>query len=470
MRISRWWRRPLTRSVVMLGATVLAAGLGQLAMPAAAPMPTTVVVPISSLALVCPGLPADTPGLDIAVKAALLGGTRSAALALQAAKTVSATVNPGGVTSVHVAHSASALFSADGEAASQLVADASIAGTSASTQGFAAFACQPPSSSQWMVGGSSRVGRTDVLSIANVDDTPATVDVEVWTEAGKSTARALQGIEVPARSLKQLSLAMIEPDRTLFAVHVIASSGQVTSTIIDRGQQGLVSLGIDAIEPVSSPLASALVGVVPDGASGASLALLSPGTPTAARVSLVTSDGTYPLAGAENLTLDADKLLLIPIPDAALAGDVVVLVQADAEVLSGVVERMSIKGGADLASASMMSPIYRVASLTVDATVSEATALLYSDVETDVTAVLRTGTTDVTQTVHLRAAHVTRVRLVGSAGQAHLLSIRPAVDGTVSGSVLLKRASVGMTATTVVPLTSVRGFVTVPPVAPDVSR
>ncbi len=470
MRPSKWWRRPGLRSLVMLGTTVVIAAAGQRAMPASAPVPNTVVMPISSLALTCPGLPADTPGLSIAVKGALLQGPRGASLTLQSSNPQTSAVRAAGVTSVHVMHTATALFSAVGGAASQLVADASIAGTSATTKGFAAFACQPPSASQWLVGGSSKVGRTSMLSIANVDATAATVDIDVWSETGMSSARSLQGITIAPRSVKQLPLSLVEPDRAMFAIHVVASSGQVASEVIDRGQRALASLGIDAIAPVSTPLASALVGVIPEGASNATLALLSPGTPTAARVSLVTSDGTYPLAGAENLTLDADKLRLIPIPDAALAGDVMVLVQADGAVVSGVSEQLSIKGGADLASASMMSPIYRLSSLTADSTVTAATALLYSDVATDATVVVRTGSAESTQTVHLRPGRVTRVTLIARPGQTRLISIRPAVDGVVSGSVLLERNTLGMTGSSVEPLTSLRGYVTVPPVAPDVSR
>ncbi|MHB0929287.1 MAG: DUF5719 family protein [Candidatus Nanopelagicales bacterium] len=470
MTFSSWWRRPVSRSIILIGAMAVLTVGGQLAMPRTPPAASTVVVPISSLSLVCPTLPADSPGLSIAVKGALLAGAHSASLQLQARQPVNLNITAHGVTSTAVRHSAAAVFSASGSAASQLMADASIAGSSSTTRGYATYSCQPPTSSQWLVGGASTVGRTDVLSIANVDDTTADVDLEVWSESGKSSARSLHGIEIPPRSVKQISLAQLEPDRAMFAVHVTANGGQVTSAILSRGQRALSSLGIDVISPVSSPLASALVGVIPNGTTNAVLGLLSPGSPTAARVSLVTSDGVYPLAGAENLTLDADKLLRIPLPDAALVGDVMVLVQADAEILSGITSDIAIKGGPDLASEAMLSPIYRAASVTVDPTVSEATALLYSDVATTVTARVRTGSNTTTQRLRLKAGVVTRAKLVGGAGQPHLLSILPDVDGVVSGSVLFTRASVGMAASSVEPLVSVRGYVAVPPVEPDVSR
>ena len=55
-----WWRRPRDRVALLLGSFVVLTIGGQLLAPAVQPAPTTVVVPISSLALVCSSLPADT--------------------------------------------------------------------------------------------------------------------------------------------------------------------------------------------------------------------------------------------------------------------------------------------------------------------------------------------------------------------------------------------------------------------------
>ena len=468
--MTTWWRRPLDRSVFMIGGTVALAGVGQWLMPAALPVPTTVVVPITSLALVCPVLPGDTPGFSIAAKGVVLDGKKSASLDLQATRSVHATVKGSDVRTLFVKHSSAALFSASGSAASQLVADASIAGISTSTRGYASYACQPPSASQWLVGGSSEAGRIAVLTVANAESTPATVDIELWTEDGKSAARSLSGIEIPARSREQLSLALVDPGRSMYAVHVIATAGQVTSAIFDRGQEVLSSLGVDVVTSVARPLASTVVGVIPDGSTEATLGLLSPGTATAVHVSLITGDGTYPLAGAEHLTLDADKLTLVKIPDDALVGDVAVLVQADSPVLSGVTERVTIRGGYDLASAAMLAPIFRIASLTVDSAVSAATALLYSDIDCTVTIKVREGAKTVSKLALVTAGQVQRIKLVGGSGAMHVVSIEPSVDGVVRGSVLLQRGSMGTVASSVEPLTSLRGYVAVPPVAPAVTR
>lgn len=465
-----WWRRPLDRSFLMIGGLAALAGLGQWLTPPAPPTQQTVVVPISSLALVCPALPADSDGFEVIAKGAVTDGRGSARVEVQTARRSFGPIRDAEVRVTGIRRSGTVVYTAEGTSAPKLVADASIVGTTRATRGYATYACQPPSTSQWLVGGGSTSGRTSVLSIANVEGTPATIDVEAWTELGKSGSRLLTGVEIPPYSRRQVTLAQLEPGRRMFALHVTATSGQVTSAIFDRAQQALVSVGADVVSAVSAPLASSVVGVLPNGSTGAVLGVLSPGTATSVRVALITSDGTYSLAGAENLAIDGDKLTLIPIPDDALTGDVAVQVQADSPVIAGVQSKVYLRGGNDLASAPMLAPLYRVASVTVDATVSLATALLYADVDTVVDISVRTGSRIERSAITVRAGQVRRVKLLGGQGETHVVSIEPQVDGMLRGAVLLQRGSAGMVASSVEPLMSLRGYVTVPPVAPATSR
>lgn len=465
-----WWRKPLDRVAILLGAMLLLTLVGEFAAPAPQAPQSTVVVPISSLALTCPVLPGSTAGYDVALKAALRAGRQNAGIAVQARKVSTATVKPGSVRSIDVAVAAGGLVTARGVAASQLVADASIVGSSGPTRGYATYACQPPSASQWLIGGSAVPGRSAVLSIANVDDVPATVNIEVWTDKGKSGSRSLQGVEIAARSREQIALTLVEPGRAMYAVHVVATAGQVSAAIMDRGQQALSSLGVDVIAPAPEPTRAQAIGVIPDGAKGARLAFVSPGIPTTVRVSLLTDDGTFALADAEALAIDADKLYVVDIPDDALVGDVAVLVQSDDPVAAGATFGLNLRGGSDLASAPSMPPIYRAASFTVDASVSKATALLLADRSTTVTVVSGFGRTQSRKLVTLNANEITPITVVAGSGKSRLIAIEPTIDGIVTGSVLLQRASGGMIATSVQPLLSIRGYVAVPPVAPAMSR
>ena len=135
-----WWRKPLDRVALLLGATVLLTVVGQGVAPEPVAPTTTAVVPISSLALTCPSLPADTPGYAIALKAALREGSLRGRLALQARRPLNAVVQAGEVRTIAVRASSVGLVTAEGLAASQLVADASLTGTQTSTRGLATWA------------------------------------------------------------------------------------------------------------------------------------------------------------------------------------------------------------------------------------------------------------------------------------------------------------------------------------------
>ena len=129
-----WWRQPVDRVAILLGSMVLLTVIGQLAAPEPAAPQTTVVVPISSLALTCPTLPADTPGYSIALKAGLREGTSRARMSIQSRRPINAMVEAGAVRTLPIRSSATGLVSASGVAASQLVADASLVGTQTSTR------------------------------------------------------------------------------------------------------------------------------------------------------------------------------------------------------------------------------------------------------------------------------------------------------------------------------------------------
>ena len=465
-----WWRKPFDRVTLLLGATVAIAVVGQLAAPVREAAPKTIVVPISALALTCPALPAETSDYAVALKVALRGGNQPARVALQSARQSVASVKPGAIRALGVKRSAAGLVTASGTSASQLVADASIVGKTGPTRGYATYACQPPSASQWLVGGSAVAGRSSTLSIANVDDVPASVNIEVWTDQGKSGARSLEGIEIPARSRTLLALTLVEPGRSMYAVHVMATSGQVSAAIVDRGQEALTSLGVDVIAGSPEPSVSQVVGIIPAGARNARIGFVSPDVPTTVKISLITDDGEFALAGAEALAIDADVLTFVDIPEDALVGDLAVRLRSDDPVLAGSAFLLNVRGGPDLASATPMSPIYRAASFTIDGGVSKATALLRADRTTQVVIVSGIGPTQKRTTVTVGADNIVSVPLVNKSGEPRLIAIEPAQDGLVSGSVLLQRASQGMVATSVQPLLSIRGFVAVPPVAPASSR
>lgn len=131
--MATWWRRPVDRVTYLVGAVGFTAVAVNLAAPAREAAPETVVVPISTVALVCPALPGATDGLSVALKGTLRTGEESARLHTQSMTPVHRTLRSGAIATMVLAQDATGYANAEGAAAQELVADSSLYGTTPQT-------------------------------------------------------------------------------------------------------------------------------------------------------------------------------------------------------------------------------------------------------------------------------------------------------------------------------------------------
>src|SRR5690606_426684 len=73
-------------------------------------------------------------------------------------------------------------------------------------RGLAVTGCAEPTSSAWLVGGATTLGRTTLLLLANPTPVEAEVEVEMWGDAGPISAPGMTGIAVPASGQRVLAL------------------------------------------------------------------------------------------------------------------------------------------------------------------------------------------------------------------------------------------------------------------------
>lgn len=163
--------------------------------------------------------------------------------------------------------------------------------------GFAASACSEANAAAWLVGGSTDVGRTSVLSLTNPTRSDAIVDLSIWGEAGVVDAPGSQGIIVKAGEQKLLSLAALAPNLITPVVHVASRGGQVAAVLQHSVVRGLTPHGVDFVAPTAPPANEQILsGVVISSTSplvsdedyddnSAALRLMAPGAETA-RVSV----------------------------------------------------------------------------------------------------------------------------------------------------------------------------------------
>jgi hypothetical protein len=127
-------------------------------------------------------------------------------------------------------------------------------------RGLIAAVCSQPSSDAWLVGGSTSVGRTTLLAIANPGAVSSTVAVELFGPDGAVEAPGMDGIVIGANSQRVVSLAGFAPDLESTVVHVTSRGGPVVATL----QQSIVR-GIEpgGVETVGSTAAPSTMNVIP---------------------------------------------------------------------------------------------------------------------------------------------------------------------------------------------------------------
>lgn len=117
--------------------------------------------------------------------------------------------------------------------------------------GLATAACTEPANDMWLVGGSTEVGRTTLLTLANPTDVTATVTVEVFTEQGYVDAVIGEGIVVLPGEQRIVSLAGYAPDALAPVVRVLSNGGQVLANLQQSVTRTLIPSGVEWVAPAS---------------------------------------------------------------------------------------------------------------------------------------------------------------------------------------------------------------------------
>jgi hypothetical protein len=216
--------------------------------------------------------------------------------------------------------------------------------------GLAATDCVGVATDTWLVGGSTWVGRTTLVSLANPSDTVSTVSLEIAAEDGAIRAPGATGIVVQPHSQRVLSLAGFAPDVELPVVHVESRGGQIVANLQQATVRGLEPGGVDIIGATASPSTTQVIpGVVVTGADAVATRIGEEGfsdlatvvrvyvpgdEPTTAQVSVIADDGS-PTGASFSVELEPGVVDDLPI-DGLVDGNYTVSVDTTVPVVAGV--------------------------------------------------------------------------------------------------------------------------------------
>lgn len=361
-------------SLLLLGASagaVAAAELYPAAGPSTVPPPEGIRVPAGGGSLVCLPAPADagtaydemfTP-IDVVpisaeVAASLARGGQIGAAEIGGA-TDPFTAGSGGAVWTGAATPAALLLTgepAGGEEA-LLAAGGVWRADTGDFRGLLALPCVEPGREAWLLGGSTLIGHSAVLTVTNPGTTPATLQAEAWGPLGALELPYVSGAVVAPGATETYLLEANASGVERLAVHVTATGGDVAVSITDTRLEGITPRGITAVSPGRSPATDVLIPVVSlveatgedDPARGASLLLLAnPGTEVAtAAVTLLGPDGPVEIPGAEAVTVDPGGVYEITLAGLP-AGSAALRLTSDVPLLAAAQSARSATGSAAL--------------------------------------------------------------------------------------------------------------------------
>ena len=212
--------------------------------------------------------------------------------------------------------------------------------------------CSASSGDQWFVGGSGEITSKARLNLVNSGLSDSTVGITVFT-AHQSAVTST--VVVSSNSSRQMSLDSLAPGESSLVVHVLAQSGRMSAFLFDQRTKGLSSLGMDYVNPVNEPTSTVTIPMVlssPGKGQRIShfLRLLAPGNLDAnAKVTIISSDGSYTPIGFDDLVIHHGKVIDLPLTSISEVDPFSIVVASDQPIVAGVRSQISGSGTVDFA-------------------------------------------------------------------------------------------------------------------------
>ncbi|MEY9215340.1 hypothetical protein NI17_015375 [Thermobifida halotolerans] len=264
-------------------------------------------------------------------------------------------------------------------------AGAEISQTTAGDASVTEIRCTEPSSSTWFAAPGGAELEDLRLHLANIDDTPATVNVDLYAPDGPTFSLETRGVTVDPHTELELAVTSLVEAAEAVVVHVRTNAGRVAAALYAERSAD----GADWVPVSTAPATSHVIPGVPGGEGNKRLVVATTSDePTTAQVRLLTPDGE----------VETEALAEVEIPPAASARvslegpleqrPATVVVTADQPVVVGVSVRRSDDDTAHTAATEPLTPGPNARTVAPPAPEEADTALLLGAPEAAATVAL----------------------------------------------------------------------------------
>lgn len=183
---------------------------------------------------------------------------------------------------------------------------AAISAEAGAERGLSMVACEPANGDVWIAGVSTSEDAQAELTLINLDNTEAAVDVAVLGTDGRLAAPGSRGIVVGPNSRRSVALAPIAPSPAPVSLHVVTSIGRVAALVRQRTWRDNTAIGTDWIAPAADPAKAVVLPGLPDGKGRRDLVVVNPGERTASvAIDVLGADGATQVPGLETVDVPA---------------------------------------------------------------------------------------------------------------------------------------------------------------------
>lgn len=365
---------------------------------------------------------------------------------------------------------------ATGAPAAGLETEQSTVNKTGDDRGVAGLSCAEPGTDMWFLGPGPAAAKSIGLYLTNVDDQPASVDVEALSDNGPLDTTDGRGTSVEPHTAREIDigqtpegLGTIVNTAQVLALHVHATVGRVAASVRVRTDKGK---GVDWVPMATAPATQVVVPGIPGGDGQRTLMIAVPGQADAkVKVQVITPAGAYAPGGQDTLAAPARTVTTLPL-DGALSGKpAAVRLSADRPIFAG----YALTKGTDVAFGTATAPLVAggpagpVAEDRYGAGsqgTADSTILLTApakDAVVRLTAITAQGVAANPQDVRVAAGRTLEVRPAAPAGAGEGFSVMVSPQPG-SGPVYAARVLTVDKGITVLPIFPAAGQVIVPPV------
>lgn len=245
--------------------------------------------------------------------------------------------------------------------------------------GAAIETCRPPGPEWWFNGINTTAGFGSQLVIGNPDNTEVVVALRAFTTEGEFVLAENRRLVIPGDSVRIVDLTRTIPAQKSAGLQLSAVDGRIVANVQVDAIQGVKTRGRSFIQAVKAPTSQQYFASLPVDSIDGAIHLLSAEGDAAINVYAHTKDGSFLVAGGENIFLSEGRIQTVSLDRLGNRDVAMLSVESDVPVIAAMSFLALNSRGGDWEVVTPIEEFGSQSSIVIPDGASSATLQLYSD-------------------------------------------------------------------------------------------